>query len=82
MARLHAHVVSRALRRAGFRPLPSGTPRTREGLRVSRAATHVVVLVDLDSASAAARATDDVFDTLAAKGYVVDRVAPNRVNVR
>jgi hypothetical protein len=33
-----AAAVSRALSRAGLRPLPSGTSRTREGIRVTRAA--------------------------------------------
>ena len=31
-----ASSVSAALRRGGLRPLPSGTSRMREGLRVSR----------------------------------------------
>jgi hypothetical protein len=48
-----ASAVSRALKEAGIRPLPSGTPRTREGLRVRRTihplyVAYVVADYDLD----------------------------------
>lgn len=61
---LRANVVSRVLREAGFRPLPSGTSRMREGLRVSQSGTEVRVTADLDSWRAAARLADDAADAL------------------
>lgn len=47
-SRADAAAVSRRLHLAGHRPLPSGTPKGREGIRVRRGFAGVHVLVDLD----------------------------------
>jgi hypothetical protein len=68
-----ASAVSAILRRGGFNPLGSGTPRSREGLRVSRSATDVHVVADLDAAGAAGRMADDAAEILREAGYEIDR---------
>jgi hypothetical protein len=47
---IKANIVSRALRSAGFNPLASGSPFTRQGLRVRQSGTgRVRVTADVDS---------------------------------
>lgn len=75
-ANAQAAVVSSTLRRAGIRPLPSGTPRGREGVRVSRGvggATIAHVSVLIDSTRERKSLTDDVAAALTAAGYNVER---------
>lgn len=62
--------ISGRLKRAGFHPLPSGTSRNREGIRVSRAALPgaVTVRVDLDSDSAAEKLAAELEQSLTASG--------------
>lgn len=70
-----AAAVSRKLREGGIRPLPSGTPITREGVRVSRSpvADTARVAIDLDAPSASRRMADAVEEILVGAGYAVDR---------
>lgn len=75
----NAAAVSRALKRQGFSPLPSGTVRRREGIRVSQSPRHVAVTVDLDNASRATELADDLFQALVASKYHVERMATNRL---
>lgn len=81
---LTAASVSRFIREAGFRPLPSGTSPDREGLRVRQAGRAVgggvYVTADLDGERAAARLAEDVRAALAAR-YTVTVLAPNRLHV-
>lgn len=67
--------ISGRLKRAGFHPLPSGTSRNREGIRVSRAALPgaVRVTVDLDSDSAAETLAAELEQTLTDSGLLVIR---------
>lgn len=66
--------VSRALTKQGLRPLPSGTPITREGVRVGRFSdTRASVRVDIDAPVRAKRTADDIAEALAAAGYAVER---------
>lgn len=67
--------VSAFLRRAGLNPLPSGTPRTREGIRVSRALNGCTVIVDLDAPTAQHRLADEVEEVLTSHGYSFNRNA-------
>lgn len=69
--------VSRALRVRGLRPLPSGTPITREGVRVSRGPLDntASVRVDIDRPITAERTADDIEKTLTEAGYTVTRAA-------
>lgn len=67
-----AAAVSGALRRAGFNPLGSGSPRTREGIRVTGSRDRVRVVADLDSDNAAKRLAEDAAMALAAHGFNVD----------
>jgi hypothetical protein len=69
--------VSRALRAQGIRPLPSGTPRGREGVRVGKGGldgTALVSVVIWDSPGHEARLAAAVDEALAATGYTVHRV--------
>lgn len=68
-----AAAVSRTLRAAGMRPLPSGTARGREGIRVSRGTHGTSVAVILDAPSERARLTADVVKALTDAGYEVTR---------
>lgn len=77
-----ASAISALLRRHGLSPLGSGTPRWREGIRVTGNVTGgVTVSVDLDGASAAKRVADYIEMTLDQAGYAVTRVANGRVRV-
>ena len=67
-----ASAVSRALRVGGLRPLPSGTPYTREGLRVSRSLQRVRVVADLDSEARAAELATLAAAILSEAGYTID----------
>lgn len=72
---MNAASVSRTLRRLGFNPLGSGTPRKREGLRVTGTTTgRVWVTADLDSDRAACEMTMNVAKALAGAGYEVRNV--------
>jgi hypothetical protein len=68
---LAAASVSAALHRNGFHPLPSGTPFSREGLRVRQSLTEVHVNADLDDDAAALAMTADVSAVLTELGYTV-----------
>lgn len=72
---LRANQVTRVLRAGGLVVLPSGTPRTREGIRVSGAAdspsTWVTVTVDMDSTRDALAVAAEARRILTAKGYAV-----------
>lgn len=74
--------VSRALAKAGMRPLGSGSSRMREGVRVSRGLQGgAYVHVDFDSAGAAARRTDELAPILETAGYKVERVSDSILSV-
>lgn len=73
----NASSVSRTLREGGLRPLPSGTPAHREGLRVKRGLGYVVVAVSVDSAREQAALADDAHDILVRAGLDVRRTQPN-----
>lgn len=72
---LQASAVSRKLRAGGLRPLPSGTPRSREGVRVSQTPGHVSVLADVNAPSLAVVLADTAFAILAAANYRVERIS-------
>jgi hypothetical protein len=66
--------VSRALHKQGITVLGSGTPYTREGIRVRKFMDHSAsVTVDLDAPSAAKRLADAVEEALTTAGYLVER---------
>jgi hypothetical protein len=67
-----AAAVSAALRRVGFNPLGSGTPRTREGIRVTGSLERVRVVADLDSERAAVDLAIAARQALIGAGYSVD----------
>ena len=71
-----ASSISRVLAQAGYRALGSGTPRSREGTRVSGGRDHVSVWVDFDNEAAAARRSEELEQVLAEKGYATRRAAP------
>lgn len=74
--RARAAAVSRALRAGGLRPLPSGTPRSREGVRVSPSVFETVsVVVSIDAPRQCARVAADVEEVLADAGYTVETQA-------
>lgn len=79
ISRPNASAVSRALRRRGFRPLPSGTSRNREGIRVSQAHGHVTVTADIDRLGNATELVDEMMQALAACGYRVERMSATRL---
>jgi hypothetical protein len=65
--------VSRTLAQAGVRPLPSGTSRMREGVRVRRSTgDRVLVSVDLDSANDRMLLEDEIVAVLRAEGFSVE----------
>jgi hypothetical protein len=66
-----AAAVSRVLRAGGLRPLGSGTPAHREGVRVS----GQFVRISVDSPSRERALGDDVVAILVAAGYDVERVS-------
>jgi hypothetical protein len=70
-----AAAVTRHLRSLGVVVLPSGTPVTREGVRVSSDITHAAtVTVSLSLPSAEARLTDRIVDLVTEAGlYSVHR---------
>lgn len=71
-----AAAVSRTLRTAGMRPLPSGTARTREGMRVTSSVLgQVNVSVDIDAPGRRRRIAQDAMEVLAAAGYAVGPLA-------
>jgi hypothetical protein len=69
-----ANAVSAKLRKLGFNPLGAETPRTREGLRVSRGYSKVRFVADLDQDREAARLAADARSALAEAGYTVEPV--------
>lgn len=77
---LKASTVSRQLRQQGFRPLPSGTKRSREGLRVRQGyGGTVYVVADLDSERQAMQAKHEVALVLFELGYVTYSTDGSRV---
>jgi hypothetical protein len=79
---ISASSVSRDLAALGVRPLPSGTSRMREGVRVTGSLGTVRVSVDLDSENMARRRADDIEEALRGKGYTVERASEQAVVVR
>jgi hypothetical protein len=75
--------VSRALTKQGMRALPSGTPITREGIRVRPGHTDgtAAVSVDIDLPLKAKRTTDDVVIALWLSGYQPTRSTDTLVTV-
>jgi hypothetical protein len=71
----NAAAVSATLRRAGFNPLGSGTPTTREGLRVKRSGDRVYVVADLDANGASRRMAQDARDAMTEAGYETEGTA-------
>lgn len=72
-----ANIVSRTLAAAGERPLPSGTSRMREGIRVSSyGGGRVAVAVDQDNDREATARADDLVSILEDAGYTVERQRP------
>jgi hypothetical protein len=69
---LAANVVSRHLAKVGLRPLPSGTSRMREGLRVSKSWQKVRVTADLNSSREAADLAIAAREALIAAGFVIE----------
>lgn len=69
--RSFASAVSRRIREDVMRPLPSGTPRGREGVRVSGHLQGASVAVDIDLPGKAARIADAITEALTAAGYTV-----------
>ncbi len=69
---MSAAVLSRVLRAGGLRPLPSGTPHSREGIRVS--GDYVRIAVDSDRL--AASLADDARRILTGAGYNVTTIGP------
>lgn len=68
-----AAAVSRALRAGGLMPLPSGTARGREGIRVTAGVLSTTsVIVSIDAPGARARLADSVSEVLVAAGYAVE----------
>lgn len=68
-----AAAVSRALRAGGLLPLPSGTARDREGIRVSASVVGTTsVMVSIDAPGARARLSNEVEEILDAAGYSWD----------
>lgn len=80
--RSRAAAVSRFLAKAGHRPLPSGTSRSREGVRVSPTGVDgdVFVVVDWDTPAAAARRALELTELLNAAGFSAT-VSGNRIRV-
>lgn len=80
-----AAAVSRTLARSGHRPLPSGTSRMREGIRVCRAAPGMrysaIVSVDFDQDAAAERRADDLETILRDAGFRVERTGSAQLTV-
>lgn len=76
-----AAAVSRFLATKGIRPLPSGTSRMREGVRVSGSLGTVSVSVDLDSDRDAKFLTDEIVAELVAAGVAHVRVDDSHVRV-
>jgi hypothetical protein len=64
--------VSRVLAEAGERPLPSGTSRMREGIRVTNSIGYVRVVVDHDSHRESAQRAEVLRDILVGAGFCVD----------
>ena len=71
-----ARTVSRFLHTQGVTVLASGTPRTREGVRVQRGwlntRAEASVSVDLDNARDAARLAEAIAEILVGGGYAVE----------
>lgn len=71
-----AAAVSRILASAGERPLPSGTTRRREGIRVSASVSGISrVFVDHDNEREAARRSEALEEILKQAGYVIQRTS-------
>jgi hypothetical protein len=66
--------VTRALRGQGLVVLPSGTPFSREGVRVRASSTdRAAVSIDLDQPGRATRLANEVAELLAEAGYATER---------
>lgn len=71
---MNAQSISRFLAKSGHRPLPSGTPSWREGIRVKNSLTCIArITVDLDSARQAKERTDEIQALLEDAGHTVER---------
>lgn len=77
-----ASSVSRQLRLAGFRPLPSETTRMREGIRVrGNRSGSVYVVADFDNDRHVDEAIESLIETLDELGYAVKRTSKHIVRV-
>lgn len=64
--------VSASIRKSGIiRPLPSGTPAGRRGVRVSRSLFHVNVEIDLGTRSETKAAAEEITGALIEDGWAV-----------
>lgn len=68
-----AQNVSRVLRLGGLNPLGSGTPYTREGIRVKRSGGNARVSIDVDRASERNPLVQQVQSILAENGFAFTR---------
>jgi hypothetical protein len=73
--------VSRSLASEGLRPLPSGTSRNREGIRVRSGCDSVTVVVDLDSDVERDLLALDVAAALRSHGFSVLETTPGTFRV-
>lgn len=73
MTSTNASSISRLLRQAGFNPLGSGTPRSREGIRVSGSVVGVTVAVDFDSVNDSEETAAEVERVLVGAGLDCER---------
>lgn len=79
---MNAASVSALLRRGGLNPLGSGTPASREGIRVTGSTLGgAYIRVGLDSDIAAARAVESVLEICSAAGLVARQVSDRIVHV-
>jgi hypothetical protein len=75
MSRMSAQHVSQSLRIGGLRPLPSGTPYTREGIRVKQQGQSVRISIDVDGGGSRRALADSIEELLTAARYVFSRDA-------
>ncbi len=75
-----ASAVSRSLRHPRLRPIPSGTPRHREGIRVRRSVVPGECSIAIDGSSP--EAVRDVTAALEAAGYTATWVDGDYARVR
>lgn len=67
-----AAAVSAALHKTGLHPLPAGSPRTREGVRVTWGYGSVSISVGIDAPAAMLAIKDELWLRLEELGYTVE----------